>query len=143
MKFKILVIIVGIYFFPSYAYPEEGAVFFKAKCATCHVTTRPEDVLTLVAPPIMAVMRHIKMKYGNKEDAVRFITEYTLKPQASKAVCKSQKIKRFGLMPSQKGNVPKAELQTIASWMYDNFPTKGFYNKGKRKGYNGQTRKGK
>jgi hypothetical protein len=143
MKPKILIIIVGIYFFPSSAYPEEGAAFFKAKCETCHVTTQPEDISTLVAPPIMAVMRHVKIKYVNKEDAVKFIIEYTLNPQASKAVCKSQKIKHFGLMPSQKSNVTKSELQTIASWMYDNFLPKGFYNKGKRKGYNGQTRKGK
>ncbi len=34
-------------------------------------------------------------------------------------------------MPSKKGNVSKKELQTIAAWMYDNFPPKGFQGMGK------------
>jgi hypothetical protein len=37
-------------------------------------------------------------------------------------------------MPSQKGSVNKVELQTIASWMYDNFPPKDFKGMGKRQG---------
>ena len=31
----------------------------------------------------------------------------------------------FGLMPSQKGNVTKEELTTIAGWIYDNFGNQG------------------
>jgi len=85
---------------------------------------------TLIAPPVMGVMRHVKMTYKTKEDAVKFISTYALNPQKSKAVCMPQKIKRFGLMPSQKGNVSIEELQTIASWMFDNFPQKGFMGKG-------------
>jgi cytochrome c len=82
----------------------------------------------------MGVMRHVKMRYNTKEDAVKFISEYALNPQESKAVCMPQKIKRFGLMPSQKENVSKEELQTIATWMYDNFPPKGFQGMGRGQG---------
>ena len=99
---------------------------FDAKCSMCHVKTRPQDMSKLVAPPIMGVMRHVKMQYSSKEDAVAFIADYVLAPNQSKAVCMPQKIKKFGLMPSQKGNVSKAEVEEIASWLYDNFPPKGF-----------------
>jgi len=33
---------------------------------------------------------------------------------------------KFGLMPSQKGNLTLDEAKTIASWLYENFPPKGF-----------------
>ncbi len=142
LAMKLLVVSGGMLLSPS-VYAEEGATLFEAKCAACHVTTRPSDKSTLVAPPVMGVMRHVKMTYGTKEEAVKFVTEYALNPQASKAVCMPQKIKRFGLMPSQKGNVSKEELQTIASWMYDNFPPSGFRGKGNVKEQGGQASKGR
>lgn len=106
-------------------YGQDGASLFNAKCASCHQTSRPSDMSTLVAPPVMGVMRHVKMRYTTKDEAVKFITEYALNPQVANSVCMPQKLKRFGLMPSQKGKVRKEELQTIAAWMYDNFPPKG------------------
>jgi len=108
----------------------DGASLFDAKCSMCHVTSRPSDMSTLVAPPIMGVMNHVKMNYPNKADAVKFIVDYVQEPSKSKAVCMPQKIQRFGLMPSQKGAVTPQELETIASWMYDNFPPKGFRGRG-------------
>jgi len=132
--------IMGVMLLSSCMYAEDGVSLFEAKCATCHSTTRPSDMSKLVAPPVMGVMRHVKMKYANKKDAVNFITEYVLNPQRDKAVCMAQKIKRFGLMPSQKGNVSKAELETIASWMYDIFPTKGFKGKMHKEGQSCNTK---
>ena len=106
---------------------QEGAELFKAKCSACHITSRPHNVSTLVAPPIMGVMRHVKMNFNTKKEAVVFISDYALHPTRSKALCKSQKIMHFGVMPSQKGNVTQEELEKIASWMYDNFPVKRIY----------------
>ncbi len=103
----------------------DGEKLFDAKCASCHTKTRPSDISTLVAPPIMGVMRHVKMNYKNKDEAVAFIVGYTLNPQKAKAVCETEKIKSFGLMPSQKGNITKEELQIIAGWIYDNFGSRG------------------
>ena len=108
----------------------EASTLFNAKCAMCHVTSRPSDMSTLVAPPIMGVMNHVKMTYPNKADAVKFIVDYVQEPSKSKAVCMPQKIQRFGLMPSQKGNVTPEELEAIASWLYDNYPPKGFRGRG-------------
>lgn len=123
MKSKLLVLLASLSaLFISMTYAQDnGELLFKAKCASCHVSTRPADISKLVAPPTMGVVRHVKMNYANKKDAVAFIVEYTLHPNKEKAVCESDKIKHFGLMPSQKGNVSEKELKVIASWMYDNF----------------------
>ena len=127
MKTKTILLTLGtaLLFTPSVYAETSGKALFDAKCASCHVTMRPDNTSKLMAPPAMGVMRHVKMTYATKEAAVKFITEYALNPDESKAVCMAEKIKRFGLMPSQKGNVTKEELTTIASWMYDNFGSRG------------------
>ncbi len=101
----------------------DAEALFQSKCASCHVTTKPQDFSTLVAPPVMGVMRHVKMHYKTKEEALAFIVDYALDPQQDKALCHSDKIKHFELMPSQRGNATVEELARIASWMYDNFPS--------------------
>jgi hypothetical protein len=94
---------------------------FDAKCATCHLKTKPVDKSKVVAPAIMGVMRHLKMDYPDREKAIAFIKDYVMHPSREKAVCMPQKIKRFGLMPSQKGNISQEELEKVAGWMFDNF----------------------
>jgi cytochrome c len=105
---------------------DEGKELFLQKCNMCHKTSRPSDMSKLIAPPIMGVMRHVKMNYPTKEEAIAFITDYVLNPQRDKAVCMTDKIKKFGLMPSQKGLVTKEQIRKIASYLYDNYPPKGF-----------------
>ena len=105
---------------------EEAQGLFEQKCGACHMTTQPTQMTAMVAPPVMGVMRHVKMAYPQKEEAVNFMVDYVLNPSKEKAVCKSQKIAHFGLMPSQKGEVSKQELTGIVEWMYDNFPSKSF-----------------
>jgi hypothetical protein len=107
---------------------------FDAKCAVCHSKTKPTDMNKVVAPAIMGVMRHIKMTYPKKEDAVKFMVDYVLEPSRDKAICMPQKIERFGLMPSQKGNITKEELTQISHWLYDNYPPEGFRGMGHGKG---------
>jgi len=107
---------------------------FKAKCSTCHITTRPINFSNLVAPPIMGVMRHVKMSYPQKDKAVAFMKDYILNPSKDKAICMPQKIKRFGLMPSQKGAVTPEELDIILPWIFDKFPPKGFRGMGHNSG---------
>ncbi|RUM46084.1 MAG: cytochrome c [Hydrogenimonas sp.] len=104
----------------------DGKTLFEQKCAGCHMTTRPtpEQRSQMVAPPAMGVMFHVKQKYSDKASAIAFITEYALHPSKDKALCPS--IRRFGLMPSQKGAVTKEELHAIASYMFDTFPPAGF-----------------
>ena len=53
----------------------------------------------VLAPALMGVMRHIKMDYPDKNEAVKFMVDYILEPSKEKAICMPKKIERFGLMP--------------------------------------------
>ena len=120
--------LVALSYFANAA--DTGEVLFDTKCAACHSKTRPTDMSNVVAPALMGVMRHVKMTYPNKEDAVKFMVDYIIEPSKEKAICMPQKLERFGLMPSQKGNVTEAELTKITAWMFDNFPPEGFRGMG-------------
>lgn len=137
MKFKTTLLTLGtIAAFTTFVQAAETAEgLFDVKCAICHTKTRPADISKIVAPPIMGVMRHVKMSYPKKNEAVKFMVDYVLDPQKEKAICMTQKIQRFGLMPSQKGNVTEAQLIQITSWMFDNFPPANFRGMGQGKGF--------
>ena len=132
MKLTNKLLTIGTVFaFSSFANATETAeVLFDTKCAACHSKERPTDMSKVVAPALMGVMRHVKMTYPNKAEAVAFMVDYILEPTKEKAICMPKKIERFGLMPSQKGNVTKEELTTITTWMYDNFPPANFKGMG-------------
>lgn len=102
---------------------EKGSTLFEEKCAACHLKQRPslEAMNTMIAPPIMGVMSHVKDAKTTKPEAVKFIVDYLFEPTPSKALCMKQSIDRFGLMPSQKGNLTKEEATTIAGYLYDNY----------------------
>lgn len=131
MKLKTLLLTLGLITVSSPLLQAEsaGETLFNAKCAMCHVMVRPDDKSTLIAPPAMGVMRHVKMQYNTKKSAVAFMTSYIMDPQRADAVCESKSIQRFGLMPSQKGVVSEAELKVISEWMYDNLPQPGVMQK--------------
>ena len=132
MKLKITSLVLGtIISLTSSLYAVENAEkLFDAKCAMCHTKTRPTDMTKVLAPALMGVMRHIKMDYPDKDEAVKFMVDYILEPSKEKAICMPQKIERFGLMPSQKGNVTEAQLEKITSWMFDNYPPADFRGMG-------------
>ncbi len=132
MKFKTILLTLGtIVAFTSVGQAAETAEgLFDTKCAACHTKTRPADMSKVLAPALMGVMRHIKMEYPDKDEAVKFMVDYVLEPSKEKAICMPKKIERFGLMPSQKGNVTEAELEKITSWMFDNFPPVDFRGMG-------------
>jgi Ca2+-binding EF-hand superfamily protein len=100
----------------------------------CHIKTMPTDMSSMVAPAIIGVMRHVKMSYPKKEDAVAFMVDYVQYPSEKKAICMKQKIARFGVMPSQKGNITPQELAVVAGWMFDNFPPSNFRGRGMQQG---------
>jgi mono/diheme cytochrome c family protein len=108
----------------------KGKELFTQKCATCHTLGKPTDMSKVVAPALNGVMRHLKMSYAQQNKAVEFIKDYVVNPSESKAICMPNKIKRFGLMPSQKGSVTEKELEVIANWMFENYPQKGFVGMG-------------
>lgn len=136
MKTLIISFLILLTFNISIQADTSAEALYDAKCLSCHIKTRPTDISSLIAPPIMGVMRHVKITYKSKEEAIEFISEYVMDPQKAKAVCMDNKIERFGLMPSQKGKLTQEELRMISEWLYDNFPPAGFrgLNQGKNKG---------
>ena len=91
---------------------------FKNKCAICHSMTQPTDKSKMLAPPAKGVMFHMSEAFDSNEKIKAHILDFVLEPTKEKAICKS--VKRFGVMPSQKGNVTKEELSIIADWMLEN-----------------------
>jgi cytochrome c len=118
----------------------DGEALFKAKCMACHVTSKPEDMSTLIAPPMMGVMMHVKSGVKGKDEvdkranSIAFIVDYVQNPSAEKSMFGAHAIERFNLMPSQKDNVTEEELTQIANYLYDNFPPKGMNHKKMQKG---------
>jgi cytochrome c len=108
----------------------------------CHIKSMPKDKSKLIAPPLMGVMRHVKMAYPTKKSAVDFIVDYVQNPSKSKAICMPQKLARFGVMPSQKGNITPENLRKVASWMYDNYPPANFRGMGGNMSTKGMKAKG-
>jgi len=107
----------------------EGEALFDAKCTSCHIKVKPTQAMkrTLVAPPAPGVMFHIKQAFaGDRKAATAFIVSYALNPSESLAKCEPMALRRFGLMPSQRGSVSEAELALIADYLYETFPPKGF-----------------
>lgn len=111
-----------------------GEQLLTTNCITCHATQHAADESTMIAPPIMGVIRHVKEKYPNKEDAVAFMVDYFQNPTKDKAACEPKSIERFGLMPSLKGAVSPEDLEKIASYAYDTYPNGNGKGKGRGKG---------
>ncbi len=68
---------------------------------------------------------HVKMAHPKKEDFTAFVVDYVQAPSAEKALCEKETVKRFGIMPSQKGNVTPAQLRAIADYLYATFAKGG------------------
>jgi len=96
---------------------QSGEELFKAKCAVCHKMGNPQtmDKTKMVAPALVGVATHLQQVFKTKEERVKHIKEFVVNPTKEKAICPS--VKKFGLMPSQKGNVTEEELAKIAEFM--------------------------
>ena len=109
-------------------FANSGETLIKEKCATCHTLEIPqmEMMPDFVAPPMDAVMFHMKDVIRGKENLKAFIDDYVYEPDVSKSVCESNKVQKFGVMPSQKGKVTKEELSAISDYMIDTYPREKF-----------------
>jgi len=105
-----------------------GAELLKTNCASCHMLTTPtpDMIPNMKAPAMDAVAFHINLAIDNKKDAKAFIVDYVQNPDASKTVCESNKVAKFGVMPSLKGKVSEADLTVIADYIMENFPSPKF-----------------
>lgn len=120
-------------------YAQTGAQLVEKHCTSCHILTTPQAGMMskLVAPPMGAVMFHLKQEKQDKASATAFIVDYVQNPSAAKSVCESHKVQQFGVMPSLKGKVSEAELKVIAEYLYDHFPNEAFLKMISQKQHNG------
>ncbi len=110
-----------------------GEELFAQKCAYCHPKTRPADKSSMVAPPAKGLMFHMTEDIGSDEKILEHINKFVMNPTKETAICPS--VKRFGLMPSQKDNITKDELSSVAKWMINNLKmTKEQYERRKKRG---------
>lgn len=109
-------------------FASNGAELTKINCASCHALTTPTPAMipTMKAPAMDAVMLHINLVMSDKKEIKAFIMDYAINPKASKSVCESNKVQKFGVMPSLKGKVSENDLGIIADHMMANFPTPEF-----------------
>jgi len=105
-----------------------GLALIKAKCASCHQLTPPtiDMIPDLKYPPMDSVMFHINLEFQDNNKKKAFIVDYALHPEIKKSVCESNKVKKYGVMPSLQGSITKEELDVIADYMMANFPKKSF-----------------
>ncbi len=99
---------------------------YKNKCIMCHTTKliSRDQKKNLIGPPIDEVMLHVKEHYKNKEEAVYFITDYIMEPNAAKALCAS--IDKFGVMPSMKDRMSLEEANIVSKMIFEKFPREAF-----------------
>ena len=122
-KILLVITIVGTALFAS-----SGEGLIKAKCATCHTLEIPkaEMMPSFKAPPMDAVMFHMKDVISDESEMKAFILDYVYNPDASKSVCESHKVQKFGVMPSLKGKVSEKELESISEYMIATYPRAKF-----------------
>ena len=111
----------------------KGAELFESKCVICHPMTRPADKSQMLAPPIKGVIFHLGEDIGSDDKILSHINSFVMYPTKEKAICRS--VRRFGLMPSQKDNITKEELDIVAKWMIENLKMseKDYANRKNRK----------
>ncbi len=96
------------------------------KCGECHImgVATKENVKNMKAPPHWSIARKLHENFTKKEDMVNYVVKFTLNPSTDKMLYPSETIKRFGLMPSQKGKVTEEETRQIAEYILGDHATK-------------------
>lgn len=122
-KIVLLVTVIG-----TLGFANSGEKLIKEKCASCHTLEIPqmEMMPDFVAPPMDAVMFHMKDVITGSDNLKAFIDDYVFDPDVSKSVCESNKVQKFGVMPSQKGKVSREDLALISDYMIATYPREKF-----------------
>lgn len=103
----------------------DGKKLLQNRCAQCHDLNLPPVISKdEKAPPMMAVTFHV-LGFTKTSDESRkvsmardFVKDYVIAPSFAKSYCDKESLKRYGLMPSQKGLVSDDELDAITEYMF-------------------------
>jgi cytochrome c len=109
----------------------DGKALLESKCSKCHnLDFPPTNFENEVAPPMMTISFHFddwfKASTANEKllKQLDFITDYIINPTVEKSYCDKHMLDKYGLMPSQKGNVTEDEIQAIGKYIFSNYTTK-------------------
>jgi len=133
MKQIILIILALLILFVSPIMADENETekvktLIQNNCASCHTLgmPHPSTISSLPAPPMNAVIFHLKSEHKSYETQKEFIINYSLDPKPEQSVCDMTKVEKFGVMPSLKGKISKEDLNLVAKNLLANFPSKKF-----------------
>jgi len=99
-------------FFSQLLYADSiGSLLFHGNCITCHFETE-----TVSAPAIVDVQRHYKSAFAKKEDFVKYMSQYVIKPKKELSIMQ-QAIDKHGIMPELGYEMEVA--REIAEYIYD------------------------
>jgi len=110
-KNVVLLILVLIVSNPVLA-SNAGKKLFNKLCVRCHVA----EGMPTEAPPIFAVISHVKGSYPDREGFVNKIVDWVEEPKVSESLMRGA-IRRFGLMP--KLDFSEEEVRKVAEYLYD------------------------
>jgi cytochrome c len=106
----------------------DGKSLLKQKCSRCHnIDFPPKNFEHELAPSMMTISFHFNDWFKANTLAERllkqqdFVSDYVINPSVKKAYCDKKMLKRYGLMPSQKGKVTKDELRAIAKYVFTTY----------------------
>ena len=93
----------------------KGESIYRSSCMVCHSLAPPPKA----APPVKGLARHYREAFKSKREAVDRMVAFMKKPDASKAVCQEEAIRRFGLMPAM--SLPESDLRAVSEWVWDQY----------------------
>ncbi len=112
----------------------DGYAVYKKHCMQCHVEliSKQETMKifkTLKAPPMVEVSNRLKENVLITDDdddvkrrvIIAFIKDYIDNPSLDYSMCHAGAIERFGIMPSQKGELDADEKEAVATWVFDRY----------------------
>ena len=107
-------------------------------CAACHqrfVNTEllkknfvemDNKLLKLKAPTINQLAFRLKEQIGDQEgdrefhimEVTAFVKDYVYFPNRQKSICTPPVLRQFDTMPSMKGQISEADLESVTEWVY-------------------------
>ena len=101
-----------LFFFYTYAFAfENNALLFHGNRVTCHFELEEKS-----APAMIEVQKRYKKAFPNKQDFIRYLSEWVANPSPETSIMQDA-IKKHGLMPQLA--YEKDVLKDIAAYRYD------------------------
>ncbi len=130
-----LILILSFFFLFTFAADSSPAKkIYQKKCAMCHNIEAPESIAqrdAMVAPYLRLALRSVyigvdaleepKTKAEHKKLTLEFLKDYMINPHRDKSYCEDIIFEKYQTMPSMKGFISEQQLESVLSYIYDNF----------------------